>query len=97
MLSMVISIAAIIGLWFFATQSDGPWGIVASIRNALMANEQVGVFFYKLLDCSFCSGCWAGGCIYLLQMSTFNVTEFIQWVFAGGLLCLLFNQKFILE
>lgn len=92
-MNIIFYIAAIIGLSFLIKDSDGPWGLMASIRNKLMLNKYVGVFFYKLLSCYFCIGCHAGYVIYLLssKYTSWNVFDFIIWILAGGTFSLIFN------
>jgi hypothetical protein len=81
---------AIFGLAFFVKQSDGPFDLMARLRSALMRNKWVGVFFFKLLDCFFCTGCWSGWAIYLLlQWRAFLWTDCFVWGLAGGTVCLL--------
>lgn len=90
---MLISLLAIVGLIFFLKEADGPFGILNFIRNVLLSNKYVGVFFYKLLSCYFCTGCYVGVIIYLLSSNqTFYFNELIIWFFAGGATGLLFNK-----
>jgi hypothetical protein len=81
---IIVSILAIYGLAFFVKESDGPWGIMNWIRRQLLSNKYVGVFFFKLLDCYFCTGCWAGLAVYLLSAEHIKLTEAVVWVLAGG-------------
>ncbi len=81
---VIIYLLAIFGLSFFIKESDGPFEISLRLRNLLMTNKYVGVFFYKLLSCYFCVGCHAGWIIYLLQMSNFSFSSMILWSLAGG-------------
>jgi hypothetical protein len=90
-LDNIITICAIFGLAYLLKQSDGPWGIMAWIRNKLMKNKYVGVFFFKLLDCWYCTGCWAGAVVYLLHEKSWHVNLFILWVLAGGASSLILN------
>jgi hypothetical protein len=93
MQNIVILIAAIAGLSFIIKESDGPWGIMAWIRNVLVRNKYVGVFFYKLFMCPVCVGSHVGYMIYLLATPKFNwsINDFIIWTFAGGAINLLFT------
>jgi hypothetical protein len=88
---ILIYIFSIFGLSFLIKESDGPFGIMATIRNKLMQNKYCGVFFYKLLDCFFCVGCHAGWIIYLLQMDHFRFQDFILWSLAGGAISMTMN------
>lgn len=84
----IIYLLAVFGLQFLITQSNGPFNSISNMRNWLIRNKYYGVFFYKLLSCSFCSGCWAGLIIYLLIIIKFN---FCLWFFAGGSICLIID------
>ena len=88
MLDCIIVICAIFGLAFLIKENDGPWGIIAKSRNFLMSNKYVGVFFYKLLDCYFCLGCYCGSIIYLLHEKYWTIQLFILWALAGGIISL---------
>lgn len=90
-MKILISIFAIYSLAFLIKNSDGPWGLMAKLRNTLMSNKYVGVFFYKLLECYHCVGTHSGWIIYLLQMENFFLREMILWAFAGGAISLLFD------
>jgi hypothetical protein len=80
----IFLVFAIFGLAFLIKESDGPWGIMAWIRNQLIRNEYVGVFFYKLLDCYFCVGCHCGWIVYLLSAPAFSWQFFVLYTLAGG-------------
>lgn len=86
---IVIAFLAIYGLAFLIKQSDGPWGIMNRVRNALISNKYVGVFFYKLLDCWFCTGCHCGWIVYLLYTKDYSWQFFILWTLAGGTISLI--------
>lgn len=88
----LLAIFSIFGLAFFIKESDGPFDIMNKTRNYLMRNNFVGLFFYKLLSCYFCTGCHAGWVVYLLQMSRFKLSEMILWSFAGGVVCILLDS-----
>jgi hypothetical protein len=83
---IVVALLAVFGLTFLIKQSDGPWGIINWFRNKLISNQFAGVFFYKLLDCWFCTGCHAGWIVYLLYLTH---QFFIIWVLAGGAICII--------
>lgn len=91
----LIYICAIFGLAFFLKESDGPWGLMASARNTLMTNKDVGVFFYKLLDCYFCLGFHCGWFVYLLQAQTWHFNLLICWGLAGGIISLIFDKVLV--
>jgi hypothetical protein len=90
-MELLIIILAIYGLQFLITQSDGPFGVIAHARGWLMRNKYFGVFFYKLFDCPFCSGCWSGGIIYLISQQSYKLSSGICWVLTGGIICLMLN------
>jgi len=90
---MVIYLLAIFSVAFLIKESDGPWGIMSWIRNKLMSNKYVGVFFYKLLSCWHCTGTYAGLIIYLIAtpFNKLDVRLFVLWALAGGALCYIIN------
>lgn len=92
MLDCIITVAAIFGLAFLIKESDGPWGIIAWVRNYLMTNKYVGVFFFKLFDCYFCLGFHCGWVAYLLHESTYSPAFFVLWGLAGGVISLTFDM-----
>jgi len=91
----LMTLLAIFGLAFFVKQADGPWDLMARFRSVLMLNRFVGVFVFKLLDCWFCTGNWAGWAIYLLsihfQWRAFCIEGLVVYGFAGGAVCLLLD------
>lgn len=90
---IIIQLLAIFGLVFLIKETDGPWGIISWFRNKLIGSRFVGVFFYKLLSCYFCTGCHAGWMIYLLSISyhEWSISNFVLWVLAGGTLSFVMN------
>lgn len=90
-MNTVISILAIFGLAFAIKESDGPWGIMSWMRNRLMANKHIGVFFYKLFSCYFCVGFHCGWIVYLLGANDYSFQFFILWGLAGGVICLILD------
>jgi hypothetical protein len=91
-MNFILCLLAIFGLAFLIKESDGPWGIIAWLRNKLMKNKYVGVFFYKLFDCYFCVGFHCGWIIYLLSSDKVLWNFFILWGLAGGCFCLIINS-----
>ena len=91
MLDLIICVFAVFGLAFLIKESDGPWGIMSWLRNRLMQNKYVGVFFYKLLDCYFCVGFHCGWMVYLLQAESYKFQSFILWGLAGGAISLILD------
>jgi hypothetical protein len=90
-MTIIIWILAIYGLAFFIKQSSGPFDVMDKLRSKLMLNKQVGVFFFKLLDCWFCLGCHCGWIVYLLSDQPFKLQFFILWSLAGGTISLLID------
>ncbi len=88
---IIVLLLSIFSLSFLIKESDGPWGIMAWIRNKLISNKYVGVFFYKLLSCYFCVGSHAGWLIYLLANEEWQWNYFIIWSLAGGSISLILN------
>lgn len=88
---ILIPILAIFGLAFFIKESDGPWGLMALVRNKLFKNPAVGVFFMKLLDCYFCLGFHCGWFIYLLYADRWNLFLLPVWGLAGGVISLIMD------
>lgn len=93
MSKIIIQLLAIFGLVFLIKETDGPWGIISWFRNKLIGNRFMGVFFYKLLSCYFCTGCHAGWIIYLLSISyhEWSIDNFVLWVLAGGTFSFVMN------
>lgn len=95
-MEIILYLLAAFGLAFLIKESDGPWGLMAKLRNVLMRNKYVGVFFYKLLDCYFCVGCHTGWIIYLLstKKDNWSISSCILWIFASGAFSLIVNFVF---
>ena len=90
-MSIVILIASIYGLAFLIKETDGPFGTIAWVRNKCLQNKYVGVFFYKLLSCYFCTGMYCGAVVYLLSQSPFQCNLLFLWSLAGGVICLVID------
>ena len=85
---ILIQVLAIFGLAFLLKESAGPFDIMDWLRNVLMRNKYVGVFFYKLLSCYFCVGCHCGWIVYLLSEESYSWQFFALWTLAGGVISL---------
>lgn len=87
---------AMFAISFLIKESSGPFDIMSKIRNKLMTNKYVGVFFYKLLSCYFCVGTHAGWIVYLLsnKPETWTIPAFILWALTGGAVSLLLSSVF---
>lgn len=90
-MTLIISLLAIAGLAFLIKESNGPFDIMATIRNKLMTNKYVGVFFFKLFECYFCVGCHCGWVVYLLSHQSYKWQFFILWTLAGGIVSLMMS------
>jgi hypothetical protein len=88
---IVLQLLAIFGLAFLIKESAGPFDIMDWIRNQLMRNKYVGVFFYKLLSCYFCVGCHCGWIVYLLSAETYSWQFFALWTLTGGAVSLMLD------
>ncbi len=91
MLDVIIAVCAIFGLAFFIKETEGPWGVMSWVRNKLMRNDHVGVFFIKLLECYFCLGFHCGWIVYLLANDHWSVQFFILWGLAGGVISIMMD------
>ena len=63
-MSIVSDLLATFGLLLLVRQMNGPWGIIARWRNALMRIPIIGKQFYDALECPYCSGCYCAVVIY---------------------------------
>lgn len=90
-MNIVLYLLAIVGLSFFIKEMSGPFDLMSRLRNWLMTNKYVGVFFYKLFSCYFCVGCHASWIIYLLSNDAWSIKECLIWVFAGGAVSFIIN------
>jgi hypothetical protein len=88
-MNTVIALLAVFGLQFLITQADGPFGVIAWMRNWLIRNKYFGVFFYQLLSCPLCSGWWAGLTIYFLSQESYKLNGAILWGLSGSATCLI--------
>lgn len=89
-MNIVIALLAIYGLAFLIKESDGPWGVIAWLRNRLI-KSWAGVFFFKLLNCYFCVGCHCGWIVYLLSAESYKWQFFVLWALAGGAVSLILD------
>jgi hypothetical protein len=79
-----ILLLAIYGLTFALRETDGPWDLMARGRNRLMRLPWLGVQVYKLLNCPFCTGWWAGLAIYWIDGDAYKWSSAVVWGLAGG-------------
>ena len=91
MIDAIMAIFSIYGLAFFIKESDGPFDLMSRLRNYLMRNQYVGVFFYKLFSCYLCVGTHCGWIIYLLYNKNYAWNLFIIWALAGGAVSLILD------
>lgn len=90
-MTLLIPLLAIAGLAFLIKESNGPFDIMTTIRNKLMTNRYVGVFFFKLFECYFCVGCHCGWIVYLLSHQSYKWQFFVLWTLAGGIISLMMS------
>ena len=83
---------AIYSLSFCIRNLSGPFNTFGFIRNKLMTNSIVGVFFYELFSCPFCIGFHCGYMIYILQCDSIQINYLILWGFAGSTIVALFDS-----
>lgn len=83
-MDIIICLLAIFGLAFAIKEADGPWDIMSRLRNKLITNKYVGVFFFHLLECYFCVGFHCGWIVYLLYSKNWAWNLFILWGLAGS-------------
>jgi Protein of unknown function (DUF1360) len=86
-MSTILLFFATFGLAFFVKESDGPCGVMNKARAHLLQK----VFFFKLFECYFCVGCWAGLVVYLLSLIPVIGTITV-WAFAGGTVSLMMGS-----
>jgi len=87
----IITILAIYSLAHLIRNISGPFNIIGLIRNKLMNNYYVGVFFYKLLSCGYCTGFNCGYMVYMLQYNDFNIRNLIIWGLVGAISVYMFD------
>lgn len=90
-MNIVIYLLAVYGLTFLIRSADGPWGLMSKIRNKLIDNKYIGVFFYKMLDCVFCTAIHSSWIIFLMFMP-FTLFELIVFAFAGASFSLIIEK-----
>lgn len=88
---MIINILAIISITFCIQNISGPFGVLSIIKNKLMTNSYVGVFFYELFECPYCLGFHSGYIVYFLSTESFKFTHFILWALAGAFISYISN------
>lgn len=80
----------IFSLSFLLKEISGPWGILSWIRNKLIDNKYVGVFFYNLFSCWYCVGSHSGYLIYFItQPQPWTAILIIQWCLTGAICSLM--------
>lgn len=94
---IIIQLLAIYAISFVIKEIDGPWGVIGFIRNKLIQNKYVGIFFFKLLECYFCVGFHAGWMVYLLTHSIWKINFIILWGLAGASISLIIDRLLMRE
>ena len=90
-MEILIDLLATFGLCLCVKEMDGPFNLISKWRNLMMRLPLIGVQFYNLLNCYYCTGCWCGGIIYLIGHDSYKLGEGACYVFAGGAFCMLVN------
>ena len=91
--NIFFNLLAAFGCTFLTKETDGPFDIISRFRNRLMTNKYMGVFFYKLLSCYFCLGCWSGAFVYFLQsFNQFKLNYFILFSIGSGAFSLIISE-----
>jgi hypothetical protein len=90
-MNTIVLICAIFGLAFVIKQADGPWDLIARWRNWIMRLPLIGPQFYKLLDCYYCTGFWAGLSIYFVSQESYKLSWALCWGLAGGVVSLIMD------
>ena len=95
-MEIIIYLLSMFAISFLIKESSGPFDLMSKLRNKLMTNKYVGVFFYKLFSCYYCVGCHGGWIVYLLanEYSTWKITTCILWMLCGGAISLLLSSVF---
>lgn len=90
-MEILIILLAMFGLTFALKEIDGPFDLIVKFRSKLIQNQYVGVFFYKLFSCYFCTGFHGGWIIYLLHEKVWHWNLLIIWGLAGGSISLIID------
>lgn len=90
-MKIFLCLIAMYSLSFFIKETPGPFDLMSRLRNWLMINKYVGVFFYKLFSCYYCVGCYSGLIIYLLANDVWSIKECLIWMLAGGAISFIIN------
>jgi hypothetical protein len=88
----ILMCLAIYSLSYYIRNLSGPFNMFGELRNKLMHNTLVGLFFYQLFSCSYCIGFHCGYLIYLLQCTVFSVNYFILWGLIGSAVVALLDK-----
>ncbi len=83
-MSSIFYILAIYAVSYIIRNLSGPFNIFDLVRNQIVSNKYIGVFFYNLLSCPWCIGFYCGCFVYLLSFSIFNVSGMLVWALAGS-------------
>ena len=77
---------------FIIADLEGPFGIFSKIRNKILLNKIVGVFFYKLLSCYFCIGFWCGIIVFFINGPIYSFIPMILYGLIGSIWSLLVSK-----
>jgi len=91
-MDLVIFCLATFGLSLLVKEMEGPFGIISKWRNLMLRLPIIGVQFFKLMDCYFCTGIWAAAAIFLIRIGCDKlIADAVCWVLAGGTICLIID------
>lgn len=80
-----ILILSIYALSFTIRNLPGPFNIFGILRNWFMRLPFfIGVFFYQLLECSWCVGFHSGYIVYAIYNHHLYFSDFLIWGLAGA-------------
>jgi hypothetical protein len=92
-MEIVLMLLCIAGLAFAVKTVEGPFGLVAKLRNLLAKVPVVGTTFFKVLTCDFCLGFWSSVVVYVAVngFSLSSLNDLLIWGFGGAMFNALFG------
>jgi hypothetical protein len=94
-MNLILFILTNFSLAFLVKEVDGPFNIILFVRNKLMTNKYVGLFFYNLFSCYFCVGIWTSLISYFLTQKEFCVKNFIAYALTGAISCIFLDAALV--
>jgi|SRR5579859_4900647 len=93
-MSIIVLMMIIYSLSYIIRNLAGPFNLFSWIRNKLISNKLVGVFFYELLSCPWCIGFHCGYIVYIINTLNLSISKCFLWGLFGSFICFLFDQLF---